>query len=263
MFPQQVHEDFENARTKEQEARAAEETKFRENNQENLSEPSRMSALKDTFVGSTKETLGSMFNSNMQREGAEQRLQGERESRAFNQAEDKSFPNMEMPAEPSRFTAIKDTIVGATKEVIGAVFNENLHNAGAQQRIHGEREFRAVERTEDESFPNMVPPTEPSKLNAIKDQILGSTKELVGSVFNTNLQNSGVEQRIHGEREYETALIAEEAQARKDKAFDNLGKAGDWNPNLPAEKMKEAPAEWNKNKQAEREEDIAKRLVNA
>jgi uncharacterized protein YjbJ (UPF0337 family) len=259
MFPQQVHEDFENARIKrEEEARASAEKKSQE------SDPSRMSAMKDTYVGSMKETVGSMLSENMQREGAEQKLQGEKDSRSIHEAEDKSFPNMDMPQEPSRWTAVKDTVVGATKEVIGAVFNENLQNSGAQQRIHGERELRAVERTEDELLPNMPVPSEPSKLNAIKDQVVGSTKELMGAIFSSNLQHSGVEQRIHGEREYETALMAEESQARQDKAFDNLRDA--WtnkNQDKPAENLKEPPADWNKNKQAEGQEDTAKRLVNA
>jgi uncharacterized protein YjbJ (UPF0337 family) len=45
---------------------------------------------------------------------------------------------------PSFFSALKDQFVGATKEVFGAVFNENLRNSGAEQRIHGEKEYEAA-----------------------------------------------------------------------------------------------------------------------
>jgi len=45
---------------------------------------------------------------------------------------------------PSLFSALKDQFVGATKEVFGAVFNEDMQNSGAEQRIHGEKEYEAA-----------------------------------------------------------------------------------------------------------------------
>ena len=149
---------------------------------------------------------------------------------------------------PSTFTALKDQFLGATKEVFGAVFNENLQNAGAEQRIQGERNFENLQQsspsntetswfpfssssssTSDSSSSSSVnpsswtePSSEPSKLMAIKDQLVGSTKEVFGAVFNQDLQNSGAEQRIHGEREYEKAIMSQENQGKWDQGVGTL-----------------------------------------
>jgi len=125
--------------------------------------------------------------------------------------------------EPSTLTALKDQVVGSTKEVVGAVFNQNLQNSGATQRIEGEKALRELQGERDSNWPlqsggsQAVPESsEPSRLLAVKDQLVGSTKEVLGAVFSQNLQTAGVEQRIHGEREYETAVMAQETQGKWD-----------------------------------------------
>jgi len=133
------------------------------------------------------------------------------------------------PAEPSTLTALKDQFVGSTKEVVGAVFNQNLQNSGAEQRIQGERTLRDLQNSisseKDSNWtqqpePSMTAsqPSEPSRLLAVKDQLIGSTKEVLGAVFSENLHTAGVEQRIHGEREYETAVMSQESQGKWDQA---------------------------------------------
>jgi len=146
--------------------------------------------------------------------------------------------------EPSTMSAIKDQFMGSAKEVIGAVFNEDLQNSGAEQRIQGERTLRNLqdamtpERDGSWSKPSVSDPSEPSKIFAVKDQLIGSTKEALGSVFSQNLHDAGVEQRIHGEREYETAIIAKESQESLSRGFDDkkLVSAGLIPPTQP-EKM--------------------------
>jgi len=251
-----------------------------------ITEPSTFSAIKDQFVGATKEVIGAVFNEDLQKAGAQQRIHGENQYEALkSQASSSSEPTVSMPSEgprgwfassassnpstqpsepskgwfgssdpektlmessqppkswfgssedvkaapapadPSTMMAIKDQFVGATKEVIGAVFNKNLQNTGAEQRIHGERTLRDLQdsisgdresRRPEQPDASMSESSEPSRLFAMKDQLVGSTKEALGAVFSQNLHTAGVEQRIHGEREYETAILAQEAQGKWD-----------------------------------------------
>jgi len=204
--------------------------------------------LKDQLVGATKEVFGAVFNENLHDAGAEQRIRGEREFEEMRQASPRSessswstpLQSSSGPSEPSktwfgaifgsseatapvseptdssRMSALKDTYVGATKEVVGAVFNEDLRNAGAEQRIRGESASLSSETAPQDASKNWSDPSEPSKVLAMKDQILGATKEVLGAVFSENLHNAGVDQRIHGEREYEIAVMAQEKQANWD-----------------------------------------------
>jgi len=115
-------------------------------------------------------------------------------------------------------------MVGATKEVVGAVFNEDLQNAGAEQRIQGERDLQQLQGTNsspsrEETWSD---PSEPSMLSAIKDQLIGSTKEVLGTVLSENLHSAGVQQRIHGEREYEIAVMNQENQSTSDQSHESL-----------------------------------------
>jgi uncharacterized protein YjbJ (UPF0337 family) len=241
-------------------------------------------ALKDQFLGATKEVIGAVFNENLQNAGAQQRIQGEKEFQELREASPTKETTWSAPwsasdeapktwsdpasfdpkpastepsstwfgswfgssqpsettssapksdsSEPSRMTALKDQYVGATKEVAGAVFNENLQNAGAEQRIRGEKDMENLSQDPTSqsnwSAPwpvlNEAPktwsdlPAEPSKISAVKDQLVGATKEVLGAVFSENLHSAGAEQRIHGEREYEIAIMAQEKQANWDNA---------------------------------------------
>jgi len=133
----------------------------------------------------------------------------------------KTHPNEH--SHPSTISAIQNQIVGSTKEVVGAVFNENLQNSGAKQRIQGETDYQSLQHSlpQDQSTTSPVS-SEPSKILAMKDQLLGSTKEVIGAVLSQNLHDAGVEQRIHGEREYETALMAQESQANWNQSVGTL-----------------------------------------
>jgi len=130
-------------------------------------------------------------------------------------------PSKTHPSDPTTMSAIQNQLVGTTKEVVGAFFNENLQNSGAEQRIQGERDYQnlhPVSPQEPSIIPPVVPPTsgpsEPSKIVALKDQLVGSTKEAIGSVLSQNLYNAGIEQRIHGERESLIAEMPKESQAK-------------------------------------------------
>jgi uncharacterized protein YjbJ (UPF0337 family) len=229
-------------------------------------ESSTLTALKDQLMGATKEVFGAVFNDNLHDAGAEQRIRGEREFEELRHKTSSPESNVSAPwsasetlnsnstpAEPSKtwfgswfgsaepsapviqptdssnLSALKDQYVGATKEVVGAVFNEDLQNAGAEQRIRGELN-QAPPSSESSSWTapwsatnenqnqnqltqNWTDPAEPSKISAVKDQLLGATKEVLGAVFSENLHTAGIEQRIHGEREYEIAVMTQERQA--------------------------------------------------
>jgi len=178
-------------------------------------------------------------------------------------------------SDPSKVSALKDQVVGATKEVFGAVFNEDIQNAGAEQRIQGEKDLQALHYGNPTSQPSWSAPwsasseptqprsipsetwsdsSDPSKIVAVKDQILGATKEVLGAVFNENLHSAGLEQRIHGEREYEIAVMNQEKQANWDQAVgtvkENAGQA------LDNKKMQSEG--W-----AQRNEAEVKRVLNA
>jgi len=285
------------------------------NNSQNVNEqsgPSTFVALKDQFLGATKEVFGAVFNEDLQNAGAQQRIQGEREFQEIRDAspnnntessstwsslaapwsasndapktwsDPASFetrpvsaeplntraldskptepssswfgswfgssqpsqpePSSNVSNEPSRMSALKDQYVGATKEVAGAVFNQDLQNAGAEQRIRGENDMKDLSQAAPSSnsswsapwtASNEAPknwssndapttwssdPTDPSKISAMKDQIVVATKEVLGAVFSKNLHEEGAEQRIHGEREYEIALMTQEKQANWDQS---------------------------------------------
>jgi uncharacterized protein YjbJ (UPF0337 family) len=284
------------------------------NNSQNVNElPSTFTALKDQFLGATKEVIGAVFNENLQQSGAEQRMLGEKELQEIREASPrresnwsapwsasdapimndplhtKSVPsepastwfgswfggssqpssNVSAPSEPSTMTAMKDQYVGATKEVAGAVFNQDLQNAGAEQRIRGEQDLRDLNQAAPNNQSNWSAPwsvlneakkewseqpTEPSKIAAMKDQLVGATKEVLGAVFSDNLHNAGLEQRIHGEREYEKAVMAQETQAN-------------WDQNVGAVKQTAGDVLGNKKMQGEgwaqqREAEI-KKVLNA
>lgn len=277
--------------------------------------PSTFTALKDQFLGATKEVVGAVFNENLQNAGAEQRIHGEKEFQetrvaspnkdsstssswynftmaapwsasndapktwsdpasfepkptqaepsntrsldSKNWSEPASLDTKSTPTEPSNtwfgswfgssqsshpvssndtpnesstMTALKDQYVGATKEAAGAVFSQDLQNAGAEQRIRGENDMKDLNQAAPSTQSNWSAPlneapktwssdpTEPSKISAMKDQILGATKEVIGAVFSKNLHDQGAEQRIHGEREYEIAVMSEEKQANWDRS---------------------------------------------
>jgi len=279
----------------------SEQSKNTSQNVNEQSGPSTFIALKDQFLGATKEVFGAVFNENLQNAGAQQRIQGEKEFQEIREAsltnnneptsnwsapwtasndapktwsDPASFesrpaeptlnsraldaksgptepssswfgtwfgssqpshpePSSNVSNEPSRMTALKDQYVGATKEVAGAVFNEDLQNAGAEQRIRGETDMKDLSQAAPSSesswsapwtASNEAPktwssdPTDPSKILAVKDQIVGATKEVLGAVFSKNLHEEGAEQRIHGEREYEIALMTQEKQANWDQS---------------------------------------------
>jgi len=265
------------------------------NSQINESEPSTFTALKDQFIGATKEVFGAVFNEDLQNAGAEQRIQGEKQLEETRQAPPSAessssssvfsaplstsseaskpeptdssksswFPSWsssdattteaqpepsstssssswfpwassseasETTSESSRATAFKDQMVGATKEVVGAVFNEDLQNAGAEQRIQGERDLQQLQGTSSPSREETwSDPSDPSKLSAIKDQLIGSTKEVLGTVLSENLHSAGVQQRIHGEREYEIAVMNQENQSNSEPLNETIGQTIDHN----------------------------------
>jgi len=86
--------------------------------------------------------------------------------------------------EPSTFSAIKDQLLGATKEVIGAVFNRNLQNAGAEQRIHGEIEFEALQNHSSvTSEPSWSGSSNPEKILMETSDPFGSTEPSVKTLL--------------------------------------------------------------------------------
>jgi len=164
-------------------------------------EPSRMTALKDQYVGGAKEVAGAVFSENLQNSGAEQRIRGENDMKDLNQAAPNTQSNWSAPSpvlnetpktwssdptDPSKISAMKDQLVGATKEVIGAVFSKNLHEEGAEQRIHGEREYEIALMTEEKQ--------------ANWDRSAGTVKETTGQLLdNKKMQAEGLAQRRVGE----------------------------------------------------------------
>lgn len=287
------------------------------NNSQTVNEqPSTFTALKDQFMGATKEVFGAVFNENLQHSGAEQRIQGERELQEIREASprresnwsapwsasdapimndplhSKSVPSEpastwfgswfggasqpssnisapSAPSEPSTLTALKDQYVGATKEVAGAVFNEELRNAGAEQRIRGEQDLKDLSQAVPSNQSNWSAPwpvlneakkewseesSEPSKLAAVKDQLVGATKEVLGAVFSENLHNAGVEQRIHGEREYEIAVMSQEQQANWDR---NVGAVKETTGDVLGNKKMQAEG-WSQQREGE-----IKKVLNA
>jgi len=196
---------------------------------------STLGALKDRAMGSMKETLGSMTgNQNMELKGKAQNIHGRNEA-AFAQAQKEGLSEPEhfaygkkLEAEgevvsdkPSKMSGWKDQTVGAMKETLGSVTNnQNMELKGKAQNVHGrnEAEFAKAQSqglAEPEHFgqgmkteraEGSVEGDKVSSMSAMKDKAIGTLKENWGSATgNTTTELQGKAQQMHGRNEAEFA----------------------------------------------------------
>ena len=213
------------------------------NDQPVESDPSQLSGLKDQALGAMKSTMGAATgNQDMELKGKAQNIHGRNEAE-FAKAQrqgltepehfgyDKKSTDQRKEVEDyqaSSLTAAKDVTVGAMKEAIGAATgNTNTEIAGLAQQMRGKNEAEFVKAqnqglSEPEHFAHGTKTTtcdqakgevedqKVSSIGAIKDKVMGSMKEMVGSLTgNQDMELKGKAQNIHGHHE------AEFAQAQK------------------------------------------------
>jgi len=122
----------------------------------------------------------------------------------------------------SSLSALKDKVVGSVKETLGsATGNQDLELKGKAQNVHGrnEAEFAKAQKQglqEPEHFSQGTKTTEHaqatvdadnvSSVSALKDKVVGSVKETLGSATgNQDLELKGKAQNVHGRNEAEFA----------------------------------------------------------
>eukprot|EP01103_Thecamoeba_quadrilineata_P017202 TRINITY_DN5_c0_g1_i1.p1 TRINITY_DN5_c0_g1~~TRINITY_DN5_c0_g1_i1.p1 ORF type:complete len:604 (-),score=133.07 TRINITY_DN5_c0_g1_i1:228-2012(-) len=199
---------------------------------------SAISGAKDQLVGGIKATVGSATgNQNMELLGKAQSVHGRNEtefSKAQKQGNDepehfvhgtKTTDIAEGSVEGdkvSSVSALADRTIGSVKEAIGsATGNQNLELVGKAQAVHGrnESEYAKAERKgldEPEHFVQGTKTTEHaqgtvegdsvSSLHALKDRVVGTMKETIGTVTgNQQTELLGKAQAVHGRNESEFA----------------------------------------------------------
>jgi uncharacterized protein YjbJ (UPF0337 family) len=111
--------------------------------------------------------------------------------------------NTENQSQPSQIVGNIKQYAGLAEESIGnAIGNQSWTDAGKELREQGLKEIKEAKDAVASAFPN--------KTNANLNSVTGGIKEEVGNlVGNSNLANSGAEQREAGHTEYQAAKAGE------------------------------------------------------